>query len=259
MVSQTTLRRLNSRSLHQDSKLSDDPIVVQPWDRYAFIAKTRAGKSFATIILLSILLPWKWPTKERLPWQVWWIETKCVNADIRRLRKWGFRRPSEVDENRWPRLLFVVKPIDTHDELSVAHQVQAIAWKAARRGNVIVVIDEYVSCVMSARAMGAGLKNLAQRGGGLHVGLIGGTQEPVGIPRQLVSQATHAFLGHVTYTHDVAWCQELCPIYPDTGPPHRHGFYYRWLDGPPGSKASQWMYYRDIFAFVEQQRKEQLA
>lgn len=206
-------------------------------------------------MLLAALLPWEWPTRERLPWQIWWVETKCVAEDIRRLRKWGFRRPAEVDDKRYPRLMFVVKPIDTSDELSVAHQVQAIAWKAARRTKVVVVVDEYVSCIMSERSMGAGLKNLAQRGGGLRVGFVGGTQEPKGIPRQLVSQATHAFLGHVTYIHDVAWCQELCPIYPDDGPPDKHGFYYRWLDGPPGSKASQWKYYSDIFEFIEQKRK----
>lgn len=257
MASSLAARKLTPQS--RSSRLSDDPIVIQPWDRYAFVAKTRAGKTFATIILLSLLLPWEWPPRGRVPWQVWWIDTKGDRKDAAMLAKWGYQPPSKVDAKIYPRLIFKVRSTDPSDELSVAKQVQAIAWRASRRGHVLLIIDEYVSCVLSQRSMGAGLKNVAQRGGGLRVGLIGGTQEPVGIPRQLISQATHAFLSHVTYMRDVEWCQGLCPIYPDNGPPDQHGFYYRWLDGPPGSYASEWHYYRDIFAFIEQKREVELA
>ncbi len=214
-------------------------------DRFALVGKTRSGKTVATIVLVTLLLPWVYPPREKLPFEIWWIDTKGDKKDYRRLLKWGFREASRAPKG-WPRKLFRVRPTDLNDELSVAKQVQAIAWAASRRGNVILVIDEYVSCVLSSRSMGAGLKNVSQRGGGLHVGLIGGTQEPVGVPRQLLSQATHEFLFNVTFNRDIEWCQDECPIYGD-GPPDKHGFFYRWLDGD--KYISTWMYFPDILAF----------
>lgn len=223
------------------------PISLSLSDRIALVGKTRSGKSVATLIIVSILLPFVDPAQNRdkVPWQVWWVDTKNDTKDLRRLRQWGFRSPTRAPKN-WPRLLFKIRPIDLTDELSVARQVQALAWKAARRGKVIFVVDEYVSCVMSTQTMGAGLKNLAQRGGGLGVGLIGETQEPKFVPRQLLSQATHELLFRVTFNRDMEWCQEECEFY-GTGPPDKHGFWYRWLDGVGSS--SQWIYFRDIMEF----------
>lgn len=214
-------------------------------DRLALVGKTRSGKTVATIVLVTMMLPFVYPPVSKLPFEIWWIDTKGDKKDYRRLLKWGFREVSRAPKG-WPRKLFVVRSTNPSDELSVAKQVQAIAWRASKRGNVILVIDEYVSCVMSSRSMGAGLKNVSQRGGGLHVGLIGGTQEPVGVPRQLLSQATHEFLFNVTFRRDVEWCNEECSIYGD-GPPDKHGFYYRWLDGD--KFISTWMYFPDILAF----------
>lgn len=216
-------------------------------DRFALIGKTRSGKTFATTLLATRLLPWEWPRRmKKKPWQIWWLDTKGDPRDIKRLKEWGFLSATEAPEG-WPRIMFHVRPLDHNDELSVAKQVQQICWRASRRTNVILVVDEYVSCVMSARSTGAGLKNVYQRGGGLHVGTIGGTQEPVGIPRQLASQATHLLLFNVTYTYDQEWCNQLCPLYGD-GPPDQHGFWYRWLDGPKSS--SKWTYYSDIAELV---------
>jgi len=214
-------------------------------DRFAIVGKTRAGKTVATVILASILLPWEWPPpKVKTPWQIWWIDTKHDPKDRARLRRWGYADPSKVPE-KWPRLVFTIRPLEG-DELSVARQVQAIAFRAMERTHVILVIDEYVSCVMSRVSMGAGLKDVAQRGGGKRIGLIGETQEPTGVPRQLLSQATHEFLFNQTFRRDVEWCQEECPIYGD-GPPDKRGFYYRWLDGD--KDQSVWMYFRDITEF----------
>lgn len=228
-------------------------ISMSTADRYALVGKTRSGKTFLTVALVClVLLPWQYPPKNaqgkkpRKPWQVWWIDTKGDPRDLRMLHKWGFRDAVKAPAD-WPRRLFKIRAIDRTDELSVAMQVQALAWKAADRGNVILVIDEYVSCVISSRTVGAGLKHVFQRGGGLRCGLVGGTQEPLGIPRQLVSQATHEFLLRVTFNHDVDWCNELCPQYGD-GPPDPHGFWYRWLDGPQG--ASNWEYFPDVSVLI---------
>lgn len=229
-------------------------IKVSTADRYALVGKTRSGKTFLTIALVClVLLPWKYPEtsprtgkKASKPWQIWWVDTKGDPRDIRRLQQWGFWSASKAPKD-WPRLLFQIRSLDRGDELSQARQVQALAWKAADRGNIILVIDEYVSVCMSTRTVGAGLKHVFQRGGGLRCGLVGGTQEPVGIPRQLVSQATHEFLLRVSFNYDVDWCNELCPQYGD-GPPDPHGFWYRWIDGPLGS--SHWEYYRDISDWI---------
>lgn len=221
------------------------PVDLSLSDRFALVGKTRSGKTVSSLILVTMLLPFVFPSKDHVPWQIWWMDTKGDKKDYRRLVKWGFRDASKAQPG-WPRLVFRVRPRDPDDELSVARQVQALAWRAARRGKVIFVVDEYVSCVLSSRTMGAGLKNLAQRGGGLGVGLFGGTQEPTGVPRQLLSQATHEFLFNVTFNYDVEWCQSQCPIYGD-GPPDKHGFFYRWLDGD--KQASRWVYFSDIMQF----------
>lgn len=223
------------------------PVQLSLSDRYALVGKTRSGKTVSTLILVSLLLPFTWPPKSRpkLPWQVWWVDTKGDPRDYKRLLQWGFRSASKAPQ-KWPRVVFRVKPIDLTDELSVPRQVQAIAWAASRRGNVLLVIDEYVSCVLSSRSMGAGLKNVSQRGGGLRVGLVGGTQEPVGVPRQLLSQATHEFLFNVTFRRDIDWCNDECEVY-GNGPPDKHGFYYRWLDGD--KSVSRWLYFPDITEF----------
>jgi hypothetical protein len=215
-------------------------------DRFALIGKTGCGKTFATTLLATLLLPWQYPSKSKKPWQIWFVDTKGDPVDLRRLREWGFLPVTKAPAD-WPRVIYSVRPIDLNDELSVAKQVQQICWRASRRGNVLIIIDEYVSCVMSARSTGAGLKNVYQRGRGLRVGTIGGTQEPVGIPRQLASQATHLFLFNVTYLHDQTWCNELCPSFGE-GPPDKHGFWYRWLDGP--KSESKWTYYSDITELV---------
>ena len=232
------------------------PVSRSLSDRYALVGKTRSGKTVSTLILVTMLLPFVYPSKDRVPWQIWWIDTKGDKRDYRRLSKWGFRNASSARAD-WPRLIFRVRPAaNDDDELSVARQVQALAWRASRRGKVIFVVDEYVSCVISSRTMGAGLKNIAQRGGGLGVGLFGCTQEPTGVPRQLLSQATHEFLFNQTFRRDIKWCQEECEIYGD-GPPDKHGFFYRWLDGD--KQASKWVYFPDITAFRARFRVEEVA
>lgn len=231
-------------------------VVFQPQDRYAMVGKTRSGKTFATTLLVTRLLPWQSVDRtSKRPWQIWWVDTKGGVEDTRRLGEWGFLNAAKAPDN-YPRLLFKIRPLDHADEFSVAKQVQQLTWRAVQRGKVVVVIDEYISCVMNTRSAGAGLKNLYQRGGGLYVGTVGGTQEPVDVPRQLISQATHVFLFNVTYLHDIEWCNKLCPQFGD-GPPDKHGFWYRWIDGP--KRQSEWRYYSDVTELVQETSQKELV
>lgn len=236
-----------------------EPIVLSSSDRFALVGKTGSGKTFASTLLATMLLPWPGYPRPRgqskNPWQIWFVDTKGDAKDARRLGEWGFRTVTRVPDD-WPRVIYKIRPLDKSDELSVAKQVQQLCWTATQRGNVLVVIDEYTSCVLSSRSVGAGLKNIYARGRGLHVGSIGCTQEPVSIPRQLASQATHLFLFNVTYTYDIDWCNTLCPRYGD-GPPDVHGFWYRWLDGP--KNVSTWKYYGDITELVTSTRQQRKA
>lgn len=254
------MERLLSR--HSLCHLSKPQIVLKPNDRWCIIAKTRAGKTFLTLVMLSIVLPFEWPN--RTLWQVWWIDTKGEQKDLARLSKWGFLDAQKAPKN-YPRVLFKVRSIDPTDEQSVAKQVQAICWSAFKRKprgrkneypNVLIVIDEYVSVIMSSRNAGPGLVEVFQRGGGKHVGLMGETQAPVGIPRELASQATFIILGRLTHKNDLEWAADLCPQYVVRGPdgleaniPDPYGFWFKWVDGPPS--LSRWKYFPDIAAFRE--------
>ncbi len=211
------------------------------------------------------MLPWD-PDSRNWDWQIWWIDTKADPKDLRRLGAWGFRTPDKVPPD-YHRLLFKVRSLDDADELSVAKQVQALCWAAFKRAgtqrrngkkrayaNIIIVIDEYVSVIVSKRSAGAGLLEVFQRGGGKHVGLMGGTQEPVDIPRQLVSQATMIFLFMLTHPPDIEWASKICPRYAVQGPeglepniPDAHGFWFKWVDGPP--EFRRWLYFKSISHF----------
>lgn len=221
------------------------PVSLSLSDRYAFVGKTRSGKTVSTLILVTMLLPFVYPSADTVPWQIWVMDTKGDKRDDKRLKKWGFKDAGKAPKD-WPRIIFKIRSTDPEDELSVARQVQALAWRASRRGKVIFVVDEYVSCVLSSRSMGGGLLNISQRGGGLGIGLFGCTQEPTGVPRQLLSQATHEFLFNQTFRRDIEWCQKECDIFGD-GPPDKHGFFYRWLDGE--KNVSVWLYFKDIMEF----------
>lgn len=217
--------------------------LLRPQDRYAFVGKTRSGKTALAMVLAGTFartLP--------EPWEVWWIDTKNDPNDIKALRKWGFRN-AESSKDRQPSsgglknaLYFVLKSKDSKgNPISVVDQAQMIFNMAYTRRHVIVVIDEYVQVVHSARDAGDDLLNIFQRGGGVNVGLIGLTQEPVFVPRQLISQATHLCLLSLNYQYDIKYAKSICPVYV---PPNRvgdpHGFYWSWVDG-----SGEWDYYKN--------------
>jgi hypothetical protein len=215
--------------------------ILKPNERIAMVAKTRAGKSaFAMVLAGTIAM-----SLANTNWQVWVLDTKNDPNDLVGWRSWGFRNiASAADQATSPLANAFYFKIDSKDangnDISVVEQAQAIINAAYLRRTVVIVIDEYVSVVQSDRQAGTALKNVFQRGGGNNVGILGLTQEPVYVPRQLLSQATHIFLFSLTYTYDIKWAKNICKTYvPPMQRGDPHGFYYKWVDGP----NADWQYY----------------
>jgi energy-coupling factor transporter ATP-binding protein EcfA2 len=212
---------------------------LKPNERYALVGKTRSGKTALAMVLagtFAMALP--------DPWEVWWIDTKNDDKDLRALRKWGFRNAaSEADRETSlvPNAIYwrVESHSDSGEDLSTIDQVGVILEMAYRRRNVLIVIDEYAQVVPSARNAGKPLLDVFQRGGGRDVGLIGLTQEPVFVPRQLLSQATHLVLLNLSFQRDIDYIKQFCPQYVKPASiGDTHGFYWSWVDG-----AADWTYY----------------
>jgi hypothetical protein len=217
---------------------------LSPNDRYAILGKTGSGKTVQGITLASLFaqsLP--------VPWEVWWLDTKGDDADIRQLRKWGFcdgNNPRDIAQTGRLRnaLYFKIEEIVLEGfTYTVGAIAQAKIAEAYQRKNVILCVDEYTQVVPSDRSEGYALRNAFTRGRGRHVGVIGLTQEPVYVPRKLVSQASHIFLFTLTYEHDIKYVKRLCPGYiPPVEQGDPHGFYTRWIDG---ATSNRWAYYRN--------------
>lgn len=217
--------------------------TLKPNERYALVGKTRSGKTALAMVIAGTFartLPY--------PWEVWWIDTKNDPNDIKALRKWGFRnavspQDRSPDTGGLPNALYwIVTSRGANGEtLDVVDQCQAIFAQAYDRKYVVVVIDEYVQVCPSKVNAGAALLDIFQRGGGRNVGLIGLTQEPVYVPRQLISQATHLVLLSLSFGYDIDYVRK---IYRDYNSPLRmgdnYGFYWGWLDG-----NGEWGYYAD--------------
>jgi hypothetical protein len=221
---------------------------LSPHDRYAIVGKTGVGKTQEAIVLASFFaqgLP--------APWEVWWIDTKGVEDDIKTLRSWGFCNGSSDKDMQRPgglrnALYFMISgsTVDGvyYDTVTLA---QAKMQEAYNRRNVIVVVDEYTQVCPSEQNPGYALRDIFTRGRGRNVGLIGLTQEPVRIPRMLLSQASHLALFSVTHTPDIKRLKELCPTYvPPIKQGDRYGFYWSHEDG-----SAQWAYYQNQKKWAE--------
>ena len=222
-------------------------IQLKPNERYAFVGKTRSGKT-----ALAMVLAGTFARTLSHPWQVWWFDTKNDPKDLAALRKWGFRNAASP-RDRNPEaggltnaLYFIIKEVSGGP--TTVEQVQALCADAYSRGHVILVIDEYVQAVPSIKNAGQALLNVFQRGGGKNVGLIGLTQEPVYVPRQLISQATHLCLLSLTYENDIKYVRNLCPVYqPPIKVGDPYGFYWSWVDG-----SGEWDYYQNQSVWFQQ-------
>lgn len=213
--------------------------TLKPNERYAFVGKTGSGKTS-----LAIVLAGTFARTVPYPWEVWWIDTKNDKEDLATLRTWGFRNAASQkdrspDTGGLPNALYF--KIESKSDADIIDQAQAFIGMAYRRGNVVLVIDEYTQVVPSKASAGTDLLNVFQRGRSKNVGLIGLTQEPFYVPRQLISQATHICLLSLTYGRDIKYAKEICDIY--TSPVRsgdKYGFFWSWVDG-----SGEWSYYKN--------------
>lgn len=204
----------------------------QPNERYAVVGKTRSGKTAFAMVLAGTFARALPP-----PWQVWWIDTKNDPDDLIALRKWGFRN-AVSDEDRSTSLITnaLYWYIDSEDkdrhDVDTVVAAQEIMSRAYKRRNVLLIVDEYTSVVPSSTNPGKALRDVFSRGGGRGVGIIGLTQEPVYVPRQLLSQATHQALFTLTHQNDIDKIKKMEPGYvPPIKLGHPHGFWWKWIDG----------------------------
>lgn len=230
-------------------------IKFQPNDRYAVIGKTGSGKTHFSMVLATLLVAVVNETAVT-PWSVWWVDSKGDPTDIHRLRSWGYQRVKWLTglDPDGPELYRYFK-LETRDgEENVAPQVAEIARAAYERSKdptnprpTLLVVDEWTQAVFSRQTMGRRLLDIEQRGRGNRCGLLGQTQEPVFIPRQLISQATHQFIFSLSHVPDVEYIKNFCPAYRSPNEMgHDFGFWYKHVDG-----NGKWQLFAHEADFVE--------
>ena len=202
--------------------------------RFSIVGKTGSGKTWFAIVLLSLLVPWQ-KKRDSSHAEVWFIDTKHDPKDIELLQRWGFQYGGKSNYR-----LFSVYPtapersgkkiIPGKKQWESAQEIIAAAYNYS---GVLVVVDEYVQVVRNTIDAGPGLLDVFQRGRGLNVGIIGLTQEPVYVPRQLLSQASHQFFFDMSYPNDIKRIWEFYAQYKrpiSRGLEFKHGFYHIAVD-----------------------------
>lgn len=230
----------------------EDRVVLSPSDRYAIVGKTGCGKTTMTTFLAATIVPQHLRDND---WQVWWFDTKGDPRDVARLQKNGYvegdpatgrpkqQRPFWKGNEREPALLYF-RIRDRGEGRSIVDQVQNLYRLALIRRRVLCVADEFGQVVVGPRTAGRAMDDVLTRGRGLGVGNIGETQEPVDIPRKLLSQAQHLLLFDLSFPRDIKYVREICADYERPPRSERHAFIHLWLDGD-----SQPRYYPSLRAW----------
>lgn len=223
---------------------------MAPNQRYAIIGKSRSGKTHFTVVLAHVLVPAHGYHDDQ--WQIWWLDSKMDREDKAMLWQWGYREYDDDSSNRkWIPIRKLAGDTSNDANEYQSQQVQEWCFRATARQNVLIVIDEYAHVVKSTLRAGPGITEVHRQGGGLNVGIIGETQEPVGIPRQLISQANHIFLFDLSYVADIDYVRKFCPEYVRPSlPPELGGMGDNWglfscdIDG-----KALWVYHRHVAAW----------
>jgi hypothetical protein len=194
--------------------------------RFANVGKTRSGKSTFAVILADLLVPFKKKTGASDP-QIWWMDTKHDPADLERLQAWGYSDDKKTKCSH--RIFHIYRDGDTKQW----QNAQLLFARAFATQGILVVVDEYRQCVPNTISPGDDLLDVFTRGGGLGIGIIGGTQEPVYVPRQLLSQASHQFFFDLSYPNDIKRIREFYEMYDrplKRGESNKHGFFHVAVD-----------------------------
>lgn len=225
---------------HANTMASRNPDIAFN-QRYAGVGKTRSGKTTAAIILASILIPWNNFKSKPDDLEIWWTDTKHDPRDLEMLYRWGFRDDPKTKSNY---KLFHIEREGKRRQWEVA---QDLFNRAYNNCGILVVVDEYRQVVPNTVSAGDDLLDVFTRGGGLGVGIIGLTQEPVYVPRQLLSQATHQMFFDLSYPNDIKRVREFYEPYkrPLIGG-DKHGFYHVTVD-----YDGYGVYYKHIKQWVE--------
>jgi hypothetical protein len=173
--------------------------------RFAGVGKTRSGKTTAAVILSNVLVPFKKEKKNDV--EVWWADSKHDPADLEMLNRWGFSDDPKTKRNY---RIFHITRDGKKKQWEVAQELFA---KAYEQCGVLLVVDEYRQVVPNTVNAGDDLMDVFTRGGGLGVGIIGMTQEPVYVPRQLLSQASHQLFFDLSYPNDIKRAREFYELY----------------------------------------------
>jgi hypothetical protein len=224
------------------------PITYSPGDRYAVLGMSGTGKTVFVVTLSALLVP---AYADESDWQCWWLDTKDDPADIAMLHEWGFREPSQRTSGRASsRLIYYLRG----SREDVYEQAQGLSDQAMARRGILLVYDEYNHVTKSRQDAGPAVEDVHKRGRGLDVGMCGGVQEPVLVPRFLFSQAIHRALFGLEHLPDIKIARELCPKYAKGWPdirdittPHTHGFWLR--SGPQGGDDNSWHYWPHVAAW----------
>lgn len=209
--------------------------------RFAGIGKTRSGKTTAAIILASILVPWNHRKSKPNDLQVWWTDTKNDPRDTQQLYKWGFSDDPKTKSNY---RLFHIEREGKKRQWEMAQHLFNMAYNNT---GILLVVDEYRQVVPNTVSPGDDLLDVFTRGGGLGIGIIGLTQEPVYVPRQLLSQSTHQFFFDLSYPNDIKRAREFYePYQRPLIRGDKHGFYHVTVD-----YDGYGVYYKHIKDWVE--------
>lgn len=207
--------------------MANPPITLRVNDRVSIVGKSGSGKTALMAMLAGVyamLLP--------PPWQVWVVDTKGSPDDLELFRAWGFRNAFNVEDRATSPLMnavyFKCSGGGAGRKYSIKQQANSVLAAAYERQYVVVVVDEFAQVAENRVSSGPALDDVFFRGRGLNIGFIGGTQEPVNIPRNLFSQATHTILMRLTWRNDIKAIRDSFDWYT---PPPKYAFYWIDVDG----------------------------
>lgn len=154
-------------------RAASQQLVIQPYERVAFIGKTGSGKTFLAKLYAGafrnvLVLDTKGTFK--------WDNVPVIKT---------FDKLREVGEGK-----FIYRPIDKemHEDY-----YEAFFEFCYKRRHTVALVDELAQVMEGASDILPSWKDIMQRGRELNVGIFNCTQRPAFIPRMTFSESEHTF------------------------------------------------------------------